>query len=174
MNMNKGKFKEIVLKDKINLLDSIQTEIGKLFHIVKEAEIKRSKLDKMAAFDLDTVFPGNDDEQINPKLSFSYSGKIVYKYPSGNTYRSDLNKNNNAYKLLFLLVQNPYRYFSVEELNHKLNKQREGANATPERRVRDTIQEIREGLGLNKEHPHDFFTVKANTFGINCDSEITQ
>lgn len=177
MNMDiktkKNSFKEIILKDKVNLLDFLQTGISRLLQLAKETEIKKSKTDKIASFDLNSIFTESNQEEVNPILSFSYSGLITYKHPSGNTYRARLRK-GNEYDLMLFLAQNPYRYFTTEELSNLLKKQRRGANATSERRVRDTIQGIKKSLGLDKDHPHDFFTTNVDNFGISCDSAITQ
>lgn len=104
------------------------------------------------------------------KLILYRNGRTIYIENYKNVYEYKFNLKTNPHLLLLFLAQNPTKTFSVIELDKKLKAQRHNANSTEERRIRDTIQEIRRKLKLNESS--DFLTVDRKIFGIRCSSEF--
>lgn len=98
------------------------------------------------------------------------SGDVEYRASSGKKYTAHFGKTTNSYKLLSFLVENPRKIFQVEELVKKLNKPTRRADSpTDDRRVRDTVQSIRDSFQIDEGY--DFFLVN-NGFGLNCIVDI--
>lgn len=95
------------------------------------------------------------------------SGAAIYVDKSSKKYKGSFGIRDNSYKLLTYLAQHPGQSFTPEELGAYLNKQREGAYSTPDRRIRDTVQTIRKTLGFTKNKTSDFFNVDKG-YGIKC------
>lgn len=102
---------------------------------------------------------------------FLQTGKTVF---TGNkqyrSYQAKFDPSDNSYKLLVFLAT---RFIPepAEKIAEVLNEPRSNSNSpTPERRVRDTIKQIRHALQITKQD--DFFIVSKNKFGINCNTEL--
>lgn len=108
---------------------------------------------------------------INPKHNtlefYINSGTAIYVDKSGKKYKGSFGIRDNSYKLLTYLAQHPGQSFTPDELDMLLNKQRQGAYSTPDRRIRDTIQTIRRTLGFTQNKTSDFFNVDKG-YGIKC------
>lgn len=106
------------------------------------------------------------------KLVFHKSiGKVTYCGKDGNKYEGDLNPEGNPYKLLRFLAKSPNVYFNPEELGKSvLNPPRRDADPLPDRRVRDTIREIRDQLKLKKDD--GFFITNKCMYGVKCTVEL--
>lgn len=95
-----------------------------------------------------------------------YTGNAQYK-----TYEATFNPSGNNYKLLILLAGMPGKEFSSKEIAKVLNSPRRGAeDSSPERRVSDTIKDIKKELQISEED--NFFTRNNNMHGINCRVEL--
>lgn len=99
-------------------------------------------------------------------LIFYEDGEIVYIDPTGKEYQTKLKTKTNSYSLLKFLVHNPHRVFEFGKLAESLKKIRSQVDSSDdERRVRDTIQSIKEKL---KYQGDDLFN-SDHGFGLNCD-----
>lgn len=108
------------------------------------------------------------------KLVFNYNGELKYITPTGKIYTAKFLKRNNSYKLLVYLTSNPAEEHASTELVKVLNKVRaDGDFPDKDRRVRDTIQNIRKQLGIIKANKQDdFFIVNKKNYGLGCAIEI--
>lgn len=80
-------------------------------------------------------------------LIFYKDGNVTYISPVGKIYKTEFGTKTNSYKLLLFLTQNPRRHFGFYELAKQLKTPKITANSpSDERRVRDTIQSIKEKL----------------------------
>lgn len=116
---------------------------------------------------------GSENE--SGKLVFYKDGSVHYVALSGQTYKAKFKLGTNSYKLLHYLADNSGSVFSYSDLVKKINVSRQGAEATDETRIRDTIQIIRRELGLTKENKiDDLFRVDGKHFGVKFNAEIKQ
>lgn len=120
-------------------------------------------------------------ENINDEkgqLEFSANGQIHYKSPSGHIYTAKLKRNTNSYLLLKYMIEHFNESLNAPNLEKVLKKVRNNNNeegGTPDRRVRDTIQSIRNKLGINKIKQDDLFNMQGNgLFGIRCAVKYSQ
>lgn len=111
------------------------------------------------------------------RLTFAEAGNekahIFYVSPTGKKYQQTFTR--NAFLLLHHLVHNHNQVFTSTDFMFR--KKRGGdkdmdLEKADERRVRDTIQHIRNKLGLSKNKSEDFFIVEGKRFGIRCAVEI--
>ncbi len=99
-------------------------------------------------------------------LTFHENGEIEYIDSDGNEYHTKLNKTLNQFKLLKFLVYNPRQVFKFDELAKNLNKVKSGVDyPDDERRVRDTIQSIKDKL----MYKGDGLFESSYGFGLSCD-----
>lgn len=116
-----------------------------------------------------TIVNTSDYTSTIGKIIFYQNGNVIYISPKGHEYKGILTRDTNAYKLLKYLVQNPHQSFDADKLVEQINNPRQGSDSTPDRRIRDTIQEIREKLGIPGNE--DIFHL-GKGFELNCDSEL--
>ncbi len=97
---------------------------------------------------------------------------VVYISITGGRYEALFTR--NAFLLLHFLAQHPNTLFAATDF--KFRKKRDtrddSIDMADERRVRDTIQHIRNKLGLSKKKSEDFFAVEGKRFDIRCAVEI--
>lgn len=109
---------------------------------------------------------------VRNRLTFTVIGadkaKVVYISAKGKPYKAEFTR--NAFILLNQLAHNPHDRFDASEIAKKFHPLR--PDSTDERRVRDTIQHIRNKLGLAKNNSEDFFIVESKRFGIGCAVEL--
>lgn len=110
------------------------------------------------------------EEKGNTLIFNTANGEVSYTSPDGKTYEGELNKNTNSYRILSFLVDQPInKLFDFSELAKHLNSPRgHSREPTEERRVRDTIQSIKEVLNYYGE---DLF-ISDYGFGIKCKVHI--
>lgn len=102
------------------------------------------------------------------------TGEIIYVTPK-DFYKTIFRKHDMAYRLLFMMAQNPHKTFSSSELCKKLDEEKSNThkNVDDERRIRDLLKFIRQKLKLKeKKDDNKLFIVDNKNFGINCDIEI--
>ena len=94
--------------------------------------------------------------------------KADYIAPSMKSYKFVFKKKTNAFLLLEYLSHHSKQILAVKELVLCLNKPRtDGLDASDDRRVRDTVKELRSMSGLSKNKPDDCFAV-GKGFGLKC------
>lgn len=99
-------------------------------------------------------------------LIFYENGEIVYIDPTGREYQTKLKTKTNSYSLLKFLVYKPHRVFEFGELAESLKETRSQVDSPgDERRVRDTIQSIKEKL----QYQGDDLFESDYGFGLKCD-----
>lgn len=97
-----------------------------------------------------------DPEELTTKLNgkhliISSKGKLIYK-SNGVTYDATMNPTDNTFLLVSYIATSPYKEFDASTIEKKLNRPKHGGeDSVPERRVRDTVSNIRELLKLPKE-----------------------
>lgn len=105
------------------------------------------------------------DKQGNT-LIFSENGEVIYIDPSGKEHNTNLKTKTNSYSLLKFLVYHPHKVFKFNELADNLNDVRSQVDSSnDERRVRDTIQSIKEKL----QYQGDDLFESDYGFGLKCD-----
>jgi len=108
-------------------------------------------------------------ETIGNTLTFYGDGRVVYISPQGKEYKASFGTKTNSFLLLQFLIKNPHELFSFDKLAEHLNPARSHSNSpSNERRVRDTIQAIKNKLLY---HGDDLF-ISGHGFGLNCDVSI--
>lgn len=112
--------------------------------------------------------------ELKNTLVFSRSGLIEYTTKSLTVHKTSFKPLTNPYRLLDFLVHNPLednKTYSFSKLARELRKPRKKVEyADDERRVRDTIQSIRVGLGYNGD---ELFNVDKG-FSIKCKVSIKE
>lgn len=111
-------------------------------------------------------------EDANKLIFYKSIGKVAYCGKEGKKYEAELNPEGNPFKLLIFLAKRPNEYFEPEKLDEAvLNPPRGHADhPLPDRRVRDTIREIRKQLKLKRED--DFFLINKCRYGVKCSVEL--
>jgi len=100
--------------------------------------------------------------------------EVMYITPN-NSYKAIFRKHDTAYKLLFMMAQNPRKTFSSSDLCKKLDEEKNSdyKNNDGERRIRDLLKFIRKKLKLTEaKGDNKLFIVDNKNFGISCDIEI--
>lgn len=99
------------------------------------------------------------------------NGYVVYWTNTLRKFQTTFKPKTNPYNLLNFMGQQPDKIFTAKESVGVLNPQRIDAYSTDDRRVRDTVQTIRNKLGLTQSPQDDFFIVEKG-FGLKCDVEF--
>jgi hypothetical protein len=100
------------------------------------------------------------------------SGEVVYFSGNGRQYKTSkpFGRKTNSFLLLDFLSKYPQIIFKADDLvKHLKNPRSGGEYSLPDRRIRDTIQTVRERMELSAES--DFFVMESG-FGIKCDVEL--
>ena len=182
VNMNIGKIIhhswDFEIIDKDDLAFHEEQFGGKLEGVIREKlpknrctfKVNVAKLKEWKINNSNRLFSTTKLLNINPdgvKVTYCYNKNlltIVYRTSSGTKYEANFKAKTNPYLLLEFLLKNVGKTFNFEILNNKLNKPRLiGMDSGSDRRVRDTVQAIRNKLKTTEND--DMFLVDYG-FGI--------
>ncbi len=145
----------------------VQNSESEEFKAFKRMYIKRKREERALA----DFKSGRLVELKNKLIIHTKSGKAVYFGPSGKKYEHQFDVRDNTGKVLIYLASHPSGELDAATLAKLLNKPRhDEVGNTDDRRVRDTFQSLRKGLGLVK-NPDDCFQT-ARGFGLKCSVEL--
>jgi len=112
------------------------------------------------------------DHEVTSLLINVKSGWVMYTVSSRVAYDANFAISENPFRLLLYLSGRIGQTFYPGELIKTLKPPRKGyEHASPERRIRDTIQQIRKKLELTNREDSFFIiekTPNGSKFGINC------
>lgn len=101
----------------------------------------------------------------------SKTGEVTYISKTGKKYHKNMKIGKNEFLLLRRLAQSPFEIISFSDLGKSLNEPKHFSDSpSNERRVRDTIKSIKDGLYLEGIDRVSLFTVNSG-LSLNCTVE---